>query len=226
MNLRETNKQARRERILNAAVRLLKRGGAEALTMRELARAARLSEMTPYNLFGSKAGVLAALFENAMATIVTQSFAKTPVDPMERLFAGQEALADTWTEESGLYREVMRAARESGADLARYSKVPMSLLEAGLMDVAKSGLITDDVPIAEVARSIFVANQGACEPWVSGEIDDATLRRDLTIGLAIALLAVATTPTRKRILARMSAERRRSTPTAHRRRKRTTAARD
>lgn len=63
--------------------------------MRELARAARLSEMTPYNLFGSKAGVLAALFEDAMGRIVARSFTKTRADPIDRLFAGQEALADT-----------------------------------------------------------------------------------------------------------------------------------
>lgn len=120
----------------------------------------------------------------------------------------------------------MRAARESGADLARYSEVPISLLEAGLMDADKAGLITEDVPVVEVARSIFVANQGAYETWVSGEIDDVTLRRDLTLGLAISLLAVATAPTRKRILARMSVARKRTTPPARRRRKRrSTAAR-
>lgn len=203
MNLRETNKQARRERILAAAVRLLKRGGADGLTMRELARTARLSEMTPYNLFGSKAGVLAALFEDAMSKIVTQSFATELADPLDRLFAGQLALADIWTEESGLYREIIRSARESGADLARYSEVPTSLLEAGLTDAVTAGLLTDDVPPSEVARHIFVANQGTYEHWASGEIDDAALRLDLTLGLAIPLLAVATASARKRILSRM-----------------------
>lgn len=207
MSLREAKKQARRERILKAAVHLLERGGAEGLTMRELAREADLSEMTPYNLFGSKAGVLVALFEDALGKIVAKSFETTSADPIDRLFAGQEALARSWIDEAGVYREVLRAARESGADLTRYAEVPTSLLEAGLQDAAAAELITRDVPAAELAHYIFFANQGAYEPWTLGDSDDATLRRDLILGLGVALLSVATESTRKRILDRMASAR-------------------
>ncbi len=204
MGVREQNKQARKDRILAAAAELLAEGGAEALTMRELASAAGLSEATPYNLFGSKAGVVEALFQAEMTTIVARSFEHTPSDPIERLFVSTEMLAETWASESGVFRELIRCARESGADLARFSELPTSLLRAGLTDARAAGAITDAVPLADVARHVFLSNQGAYEPWISGQTDDATLRRDLIVGLSLSLLSVATPETRKRILERLS----------------------
>lgn len=216
MSLREKNKQARRERILDAAARLLVREGAEGLTMRELASAAGVAEMTPYNLFGSKAEIVATLFENEIERIVARSFSEMPSDPVERLFVSAEILADTWTEESGLFRELVRAAREAGADPARYAGGPTSLLEAGLNDAVAAGRLTDDLPPPDLARYIFFANQGAYEAWAEGVLDDHALRRDLVVGLGISLLAVATEPTRRRVLARMAAARD-TKPTAKRR---------
>ncbi len=53
-------KQPSRERVLDAAERLLAHGGA-AFSMRELAEEARLSFATPFNQFGSKAAIMLAL---------------------------------------------------------------------------------------------------------------------------------------------------------------------
>lgn len=203
MSLREKSKQERRNRILKEAAKLIKKGGAEALTMRELAHAAKVSEMTPYNLFGGKAEIVAALFESRLGTLVSESFTQMPSDPLERLFVGQEMLATWWTEDSGFFRELVRAAREAGADLSPYEETPVALLEAGLNDAAHAGLIGDDVPRDELARHIFVANQGVHDPWVDGDLDDEELQRGLITGLSIALLAVATPAARERILERL-----------------------
>ena len=226
MDLREKNKQARRRRILDAATKLLQKGGAEALTMRDLARASKVSEMTPYNLFGSKGGIVAALFEDAVGRVVARSFDEMPADPIERLFVSAEALADAWTEDTPLFRELLRTARESGADLSRYADGPISLLQAGLLDATNAGLLHDDVPAPELARHVFVANQGVYDRWVDGEIDDATLRTNLILALGISLLSVATPATRKKVLARMAKARRGSTRSkGHARKRSSTGAR-
>lgn len=201
---REQNKQARRERILACAVDLIARGGAEALTMREIARAAGLSEMTPYNLFGSKAGIIEAIFEGRIDEVVGRSFEEPGADPLDRLFASAHVLADTWTEKSGVFRELVRAARESGAELAKFSELPIFLLQAALKELVTDGLITEEVSVEYLARHIFVANQGAYDRWSSGSIDDTALRRTLTNGLAISLLGVASEASRGRILARIA----------------------
>ena len=203
MSVREKSKQQRRDRILEAAATLLRKGGAEALTMRELARCAKVSEMTPYNLFGGKAEIVTALFEARLGTLVSESFREMPSDALERLFVGQEMLTTWWTEDSAFFRELIRAAREAGADLSPFEETPVALLEAGLNDAARAGLIGDEVPRDELARHIFVANQGVHDPWVEGDLDDEELRSGLITGLAIALLAVAKPAPRKRILERM-----------------------
>ncbi len=212
MGLRQSNKEARRQRILEAAGRLLKRSGAEGLTMRELAREADVAEMTPYNLFGSKGDVVVALFEATVGHVVERSFAEIPSDPIERLFVSVDVLADTWTATDGMFRELMRCARESGADLTRFSETPISLLESGLADAQAAGQITGDVPLTALARHIFFSNQGAYEPWVAGEIDEATLRASLVLGLSIALLSVATPDTRTRVLDRLKKAERKGLP--------------
>jgi len=51
--LREIQKIERKQRILSAARRLIRTEGYTRMSMRELAREAQVSLVTPYNLFGS-----------------------------------------------------------------------------------------------------------------------------------------------------------------------------
>ena len=62
--LREIHKTERKQQILSAARRLIRKKGFPRMSMRELAQEARVSLATPYNLFGSKANVLYALLES------------------------------------------------------------------------------------------------------------------------------------------------------------------
>lgn len=192
MGLREANKAKRRDRILAAGRVLLQSRGAAGLTMRALAREAGVAEVTPYNLFGSKAGVVEALWERAMFDLVLRNVAATPSDPLDQLFVGVEVLAASWSEAGDDFRELQKAARESGADLRRFSEGPIAILRAGLGQAAEAGYLSARIPLDDVARHIFLANQGAYESWSTGGVDADQLRRDMVAGLAIALLSVAT----------------------------------
>jgi AcrR family transcriptional regulator len=55
-----------RQRILEAALALLKTGGAAALTTRAVAQRAEVTEVSIFNNFGSKAGLLWALIEEVL----------------------------------------------------------------------------------------------------------------------------------------------------------------
>lgn len=219
MDAREENKHARRKRILEAALGLLQRGGAEALTMRELAKAAGVSERTPHNLFGSKGGVVEALLESWVAEVVDQSSAERPGDLLERLFLSTAVLADAWSAGAFPVRELMRCARESGADLTSFAEVPIVRLRAGLEAAASAGLINKDVPFDDLARQIHICNLGSYQLWLAGEVDVATLRRDLIAGLAIALLGVAKPAARARILEKLNAGRSPKRPVGRTRRR-------
>lgn len=63
LGLRETAVEATRGRIIEAACELLASGGFGAFTIDTVARAADVSRMTVYNQFGSKAGLLEAIFD-------------------------------------------------------------------------------------------------------------------------------------------------------------------
>ena len=53
MSLRERGKQQRRERIINAAIELLRQGGLNELSTAKIADKAEVSVATLYNLIGS-----------------------------------------------------------------------------------------------------------------------------------------------------------------------------
>jgi len=69
MGLREKQTGERRERILDAARKLMRRTGGTGFTMRALAKEAGVSLATPYNLFRSKSGVLYALQRTLPGTL-------------------------------------------------------------------------------------------------------------------------------------------------------------
>ena len=64
MTLREQKMAERRERILLTAREIIAEGGLDALTTRELARRARVTVPTVYNLVGAKDEVLFAAVED------------------------------------------------------------------------------------------------------------------------------------------------------------------
>jgi AcrR family transcriptional regulator len=63
LGLREAAMEATRDRIIEAACQLLTSGGFGVFTIDTVARAADVSRMTVYNQFGSKAGLLEAIFD-------------------------------------------------------------------------------------------------------------------------------------------------------------------
>src|SRR5262245_39106061 len=72
MSLFDEHKAERRGRILGAARRLVAERGYDGLTMRDLARAARVSVPTLYNLFGSKDAILMSELEAEAARIAAR----------------------------------------------------------------------------------------------------------------------------------------------------------
>src|SRR6478735_1483558 len=78
-----------RERILQAAAKLIAEGGRDAATTRAVAAAAAVQAPTIYRLFGDKSGLLDAVAEQAMAAYVAKKSATRPdPDPMTDLRRG------------------------------------------------------------------------------------------------------------------------------------------
>ncbi|MFC6839659.1 TetR/AcrR family transcriptional regulator [Xanthomonas theicola] len=75
-----------RARVLDAATRLIARGGIAALTTRAVAAAASVQAPTLYRLFGDKQGLLNAVAEHGLAAFLADKAALPPhPDPVQNL---------------------------------------------------------------------------------------------------------------------------------------------
>ncbi|MDI2132836.1 TetR/AcrR family transcriptional regulator [Yinghuangia seranimata] len=108
-----------RQRVLAAARGLLAGPAATPISVDAVARAADVSRQTVYNLFGSKAGLLEALFDHLFASAGTDfSPAFTAPDPATALAHFADAFCRFWESD----RTVIRHVRAMGAldpDLGR-----------------------------------------------------------------------------------------------------------
>ena len=84
-SLRQRNVAERRQRILDAARRLILKKGVSALSMRKLAQESGLAVKTLYNLWGGRDAILRALVDEAMDRMDQALEAEAPLeDPLER----------------------------------------------------------------------------------------------------------------------------------------------
>src|SRR5215475_12647053 len=96
------------DRVLDAAARLIQGDAFHTATMEELAGAAGVSRATVFNRFGSKLGVLQALFTRAMEGPEMQAIqdALAIEDPVEALEAVIEASCAIWEAYSAVHEQL------------------------------------------------------------------------------------------------------------------------
>src|ERR1700761_4221215 len=98
-----------RERVLDAAERLLVQGSA-AFSMRELADEAEMSFATPFNHFGSKAAIMLALSARRIARMQELlAEARLPKSAVARVFAAVDIAASVMLASPDANRAVMGA---------------------------------------------------------------------------------------------------------------------
>lgn len=100
------------ERVLEAARELLDDGGSEPFSLDAVARRAGVARMTVYNRFGSKAGLLEALFDSIAQR---GEFARMPdvfrePDPVAALDAFVALFGRFWTAKRGAHKKLSAAA--------------------------------------------------------------------------------------------------------------------
>ena len=96
-----------RQRVMDAAERLLRRGKAD-FSMRDLAAEAGVSFATPFNQFGSKAAIMHALSGRRIDTMA-QRFAEmsAPADAAGRVLLAIDTAVEVMLEEPEINRAVM-----------------------------------------------------------------------------------------------------------------------
>ncbi len=177
-----------RERVLDAAERLLANGSA-AFSMRELAEEAEVSFATPFNQLGSKAAIMLALSARRIALMRKRlAEAALPENAVARVLMAIDIAASVMLAAPSVNRAVMGAIStpsETPSDVSsRSSALWAEALGAG------NGLAAATRPLALIILpdQLAVAFRGVLSFWTAGELPDSLLCKRARRAAAVALL--------------------------------------
>lgn len=193
MGLLEEHKAERRERIARVARALVAERGYDGLTMRDLARAARVAVPTLYNLFGSKDAILVAELE-ASARQIASRLPAGGDSFFARGMAGFEAGMSLIEEAPEFYRAVMRmfmTSPQTDEMRRRVEEGYMAIMASNLSAAKAAGQLADWAEPAVVARHMFALYMASFLAWGMGELDLASFRAAALSGCCHLLAGVA-----------------------------------
>lgn len=169
-----------RERIVEAAARLLSDGGRDAVSTRAVSAAAGVQAPTIYRIFGDKAGLLDAVAERGFAAYVGPKGASEPhEDPVEELRRGWDTHLEFGLANPALY-VLMVEPRGDGEPPAALAGI--AHLRALVARIAAAGRLV--VPVEQAVQLIHASGVGATLTILGSVARDttvSTLAREATI---------------------------------------------
>lgn len=202
MDGRHARRDANRKLVLDAAFRLFKQGGEEALTMRRLAAEAGVAEATPYNLFQNKTGVFVAMFEEFLNQLPSPEATNAgSSDSLLQFLAVTERVAHLWSEPSGTFCGLMAGLQKLGDTPSELIDRPRRGIEMAMRKLQADGWLSDAVSPQIVADRIAHANAGLFGLWKSGRLSREQLTCELKLNAIIPIMSVASDDRRDEIAA-------------------------
>src|SRR5262245_49443337 len=210
MKLREKQMADRRRRILDAAEGLIRQTGGTNFSVLTLADKAEVSPATPYNLFGSKARLLFALFNRSLAELPVKDLTASYTDPLERLVETTKVIATHLATHADFFRPLYLSLFAVQDDVYRVEFVGYHLRrwERTLADVEHAGLLSSAVTADQLARQLMISFAGTVELWVHHELDAEGFSAEAAFGALLLLLGATVPRARPRLLRRLKAARR------------------
>ncbi|WP_399138426.1 TetR/AcrR family transcriptional regulator [Streptomyces sp. NBUA17] len=152
-----------RQRVIEAAIGLLTRGGRDAVTTRAVAEAAGLQPPAIYRLFGDKDGLLDAVVEYGFtAFLASKRIDPDPPDPVADLRAGWDVAIEFGLANPALY--TLMYAEPTRAESAAF-RTGMRVLMGRIRRLAAGGWLRVDEELA--AQIIHATARGAVLTWLS-----------------------------------------------------------
>ncbi|MEM7435129.1 MAG: TetR/AcrR family transcriptional regulator [Myxococcota bacterium] len=198
MSLLALQKEERRARILAEAQSLMAIRGWDGVTMRDLAKASRVSVPTVYNLVGGKDALLGALME-ALFAQVSEAGVVEHGSLVTRARSLWRAGLVPLVEAPAYARELicLFASAPGPNDIRRdYGDRYVALMAGIVRDGQAHGELTRAVAPISLARTMYSLWVAQTIRWAHGEIDDEGLRVSVERGLSLLLLGLASGPAR------------------------------
>jgi AcrR family transcriptional regulator len=201
---REQAKAERRLRIMAAARDLIRETGDTDLSMRTIAKRAKVSLATPYNLFGSKRAVVLAVLEDER-DFAERLASLHPVNAIERIFQALTLAVGYYAEDPDFYRTLWRALLDTngkdGAGLATPQRRAQNhaLWRTLLENAQRQGFIDAEISLAALERNLSFAFNGVMLSWVMGGLATNEMLPAAGYAYALALQGAATKSGRERL---------------------------
>jgi TetR/AcrR family fatty acid metabolism transcriptional regulator len=173
----------KRERILDAAVRVFARKGFHATRVSEVAKAAGVADGTIYLYFESKEHLLVSLFEHRVERLLQYMENELPRAPtashrLQRiielqlgLLEGERDLAEVVTV---IFRQSTRLMKEHGAP--KFNAY-LDAIARVIAEGQESGELRDDISPHVAARAVFGALDAITMTWALGKAEHGGLLR-------------------------------------------------
>jgi AcrR family transcriptional regulator len=189
----EKSKNGRRQRILDAARDLLKLEHDDDLSMRALAKHANVSLATPYNLFGSKQGVLMALLKREGDLFVSRFREVQLADPLDRIFQYTDTAYELYGSDPGYFRTVVAPLYiADDVDLRQELRRPrITFVKRMLREAVAVGSIGTEMSLDLMSRQMVALNLFFLQEWLYGAIPLERARLETEFGISCLLLSIA-----------------------------------
>lgn len=202
---REQAKAERRLRILGAARDLIRETGDTNLSMRTIAKRAKVSLATPYNLFGSKRAVVLAVLEDERD--FAERFASLhPTNAIDHIFQALTLAVGYYTDDPDFYLTLWKAlldtsGKEGGGLSTPQRRAQSHALWRTLLEKAqRDGFLEREISADALERSLAHTFNGVMLSWIMGAIETDQMLPAAGYGYALKLQGAATKAGRERLM--------------------------
>jgi AcrR family transcriptional regulator len=199
--LRARHSDDRRKRLVKAARALLTEADGGSFSMPALAERAGLSLATPYNLFGSKAAILHAVFEAEVVSLHGTVRESRVHDPIQRLMAASDHLSAVFDARPGFYRGLARELSALGADETQRLVLPLAetVIKPLLGFLGDQGALPAFIPVNLVNHQLQRVLEILVLHWMTLGWSGARLRAELRFALSTTLVGYLNEEMRPRL---------------------------
>lgn len=198
---RQRGIEERRRRLVKAASELIAERDDGSFSMPELAKRAGLSLATPYNLFGSKAAVLAKVFERLVRGFHRDPAWMAGLPASARILGVVDRLVIAYEEQGRLFRNLWKALY--GLDLSEHRDLNLSLsneiVHPLIAILAADGMIPADIPHEAVENTLVRLFDANFEMWAAQDWPPERLRAQLRTSFALVFLGLLAAPERDQL---------------------------
>ncbi|MEJ5021045.1 TetR/AcrR family transcriptional regulator [Ochrobactrum vermis] len=164
-----------RQRVMDAAERLLRQGKAD-FSMRDLATEAGVSFATPFNQFGSKAAIMHALSGRRIDTMAKRfSEMSLPADAAGRVLLAIDTAVEVMLEESEINRAVMGWIGTAGPSPGKVLSHSTALWSLALGAGEGFTAACRQKALHFLPEQLAFAFRGVLSFWTAGELSDDAL---------------------------------------------------